>query len=461
MLRRGKLIPAAAGGSSINKKMIKKNRASSEKVGAWSKEDEITILKGLIKLKTEKGKIRLDYVQLYDSIKQSLGHKSAIPLHLQKKVKYLREKYKNNLKNSRTPTIPHEEELFYLSDKIWGKDDHHIMNQQLTIPSSSLDMNQQFTISSPEESDTTFIGDLGLALTTMSRNQSNPLQVALQQFKLVSQSLSVRKSYANQILQAPKKEELSELEEQKIARSYFDTKIQHAQLVSDAYNASHGFGGSLINIVSDCVLKEDTPKAMNEGNCPTATIGCWKPITGKSSDTSPKSVSERWHLQEKKRKKKKKKRKIENQEKHRDSSIQSQLEMENRSAVANAKDINESATSSQMHTLPDGLTVEVMVKGKVDGKVASPGKQIKIHFIAKLRDTGCTVGSTIGAAPHQFCLGYEKVLKGLNIGIEGMHVGEKRRLTIPPSLGPGSKAKPPIMPDSWLLYEVELVDICE
>ncbi|WMV13790.1 hypothetical protein MTR67_007175 [Solanum verrucosum] len=220
-------------------------------------------------------------------------------------------------------------------------------------------------------------------------------------------------------------------------------------------------GGSLINIVSDCVLKEDTPKAMNEGNCPTATIGCWKPITGKSSDTSPKSVSERWHLQEKKRKKKKKKRKIENQEKHRDSSIQSQLEMENRSAVANAKDINESATSSQMHTLPDGLTVEVMVKGKVDGKVASPGKQIKIHFIAKLRDTGCTVGSTIGAAPHQFCLGYEKVLKGLNIGIEGMHVGEKRRLTIPPSLGPGSKAKPPIMPDSWLLYEVELVDICE
>ncbi|KAL3344049.1 hypothetical protein AABB24_023470 [Solanum stoloniferum] len=450
--------PQAAAGSSINKKIIKKNRASSEKVGAWSIEDEITILKGLIKLKTEKGKVRLDYVQLYDSIKQSLGHKSATPLHLQKRVKYLREKYKNNLKKSRTPTIPHEEELFYLSDKIWGKDDHHIMNQQLTIPSSSLDMNQQFTISSPEESDTTFVEDLGLALTTMSRNQSNPLQVALQQFKLVSQSLSIRKSYANQILQAPKEDGLSELEEQKIARSYFNTKIQHAQLVSHAYNASHGFGGSLINMVSDCVLKEDTPKVMNEGNCPPATIGCRKPITGKPSDTSLKSVREMCHSQERE---KKKRRKIENQEKHRDSSIQSQLEMENQSAVANAKDINECATSSLIHTLLDGLTVEVMVKGKADGKVASPGKQIKIHFIAKLRDTGCTVGSTIGAAPHQFCLGYEKVLKGLNIGIEGMHVGEKRRLTIPPSLGPGRKAKPPIMPDSWLLYEVELVDICE
>ena len=75
------------------------------------------------------------------------------------------------------------------------------MNQQLTMSSSSLD-HQQLTISFPEESDTTFVGDLGLALTTMSRNQSNQMQVALQQFKLVSQSLSIRKSYANQILHA-------------------------------------------------------------------------------------------------------------------------------------------------------------------------------------------------------------------------------------------------------------------
>lgn len=135
--------------------------------------------------------------------------------------------------------------------------------------------------------------------------------------------------------------------------------------------------------------------------------------------------------------------------------------MTNWNAVANAKDINESATLTQINALPDGLAVEVLVKGKADGKVASPGKQVKVNFIARLRDTGCIVGSNIGAAPHQFCLGYKKVLKGLNIGIEGMHVGEKRRLTIPPSLGHGSKAKPPILPDSWLVYEVELVDICE
>ncbi|XP_055805868.1 uncharacterized protein LOC129874587 isoform X2 [Solanum dulcamara] len=423
-------------------------------VSAWTKEDEITILNGLINFKSTDKSKKLDYAALYDSIKQSLRFKSATQVHLQKKVKCLREKYKNNLKRG---LFSHEEELFYLSDKIWGEvNKDHEMNQQFTFQSSTT----TYQSLDPEASDKFFVGDLGLALTTITRNQSDPVQVALQQYKLVSQSLSIRKSYANQILEAritPTKE-LSELEEQKITRSYFDTKIQHTRLVSDAYNARHGFENSLINIATHCVLKEDTPKAMNEGNCPPATIGCRKPITGKPSDTSPKSVSEMCHSQERK---KKKRRKIENQEKHSDSSIQSQLEMENQLAVASSKDINESATSSQIHTLPDGLTVEVLVKGKADGEVASPGKLVKVHFIAKLRDTGCTVGSTIGAAPHQFCLGYEKVLKGLNIGIEGMHVGEKRRLTIPPSLGHGSKVKPPILPDSWLLYEVELVDICE
>ncbi|MCD7469829.1 hypothetical protein HAX54_009132 [Datura stramonium] len=341
------------------------------------------------------------------------------------------------------------------------------------------------SIRRPYDLDKYFVGELGLALTAIITNHSNPVQLALQQYKLVSQSLNIRKTYANQILEA--KEELSELEEQKIARSYFDTKIQHARLVSHAYNASHGFvDGS----ATDCVLMEDTPKAMNESN---STIGSQKPISGKPSNTSPKSVSEMYHSQEKKKKKKrkfknqenhcsntspnsvsemchslerkkKKKRKIKNQENHCDSSIPSQLEMENRSAVASSKEkkINESAISSQTRTLPDGMTVEVLVKGKPDGKVASLGKQVKVYYIAKLRDTGPIVCSNIDdSAPHKFCLGDEKIVKGLNIGLEGMHVGEKRRLTIPASMGPHCKDKPSILPDSWLQYDVELVDICE
>ncbi|XP_060195509.1 peptidyl-prolyl cis-trans isomerase FKBP43-like [Lycium barbarum] len=343
---------------------------------------------------------------------------------------------KNYLKRGRTPSVPHEEELFYLSDKIWGdvNQDHEI-NQQFTRQSSNSCSFRPFNSLDPQPSDKFFVGEVGLALTAITRNQSNPVQVALEQFKLLSQSLNTRKNYGNQILEAwiaPKKEELYELEEQKIAMSYLDTKIKHGRLVSDACNASHSFGNEFsqgkqgsCNIATDCGLNKDRPKAMN-----VETIGCRKPITGKASNTSP-------HSQERK------KRKIENQENHCNSSIPSD-------AVASFKEINESTTS-----FPDGMTVEVLVKGKPDGKVASPGKQVKIYFTFKLRDAEDFVASNIGGAPDILNLGYEKTCKGLSIGIEGMHVGEKRRLTIPPSLG---REK---LPDSWIQYDVELVDICE
>ncbi|XP_060194301.1 uncharacterized protein LOC132623538 isoform X2 [Lycium barbarum] len=346
---------------------------------------------------------------------------------------------KNNLKRGRTPSVPHEEELFYLSDKIWGdvNQDHEI-NQQFTRQSSTSSSSfRPYNSLDPRPSDRFFVGEVGLALTAITRNQSNPVQVALEQFKLLSQSLNTRKNYGNQILEAwitPKKE-LYELEEQKIAMSYLDTKIKHGRLVSDACNASHGFGNEFsqgkqgfCNIATDYGLKEDRPKAINGG-----TIGCWKPITGKASNTSP-------HSQERK---KKKKRKIKNQENHCDSCIPSH-------AFASFKEINESATS-----LPDGMTVEVLVKGKPDGKVASPGKQVKIYFTLKVKDAEDFFASIIGGAPYILNLGYEKTCKGLSIGIEGMHVGEKRRLTIPPSWGLTQ------LPDSWIQYDVELVDICE
>lgn len=57
---------------------------------------------------------------------------------------------------------------------------------------------------------------------------------------------------------------------------------------------------------------------------------------------------------------------IKNRENQCDSSIPSHT-------VPSSKEIKESATS-----LPDGMTVEVLVKGKPDGKVASTGKQV--HF---------------------------------------------------------------------------------
>ncbi|KAG2276276.1 hypothetical protein Bca52824_058831 [Brassica carinata] len=56
---------------------------------------------------------------------------------------------------------------------------------------------------------------------------------------------------------------------------------------------------------------------------------------------------------------------------------------------------------------------------------------------------------------------WRKVIKGLSNGVEGMRVGDKRRLIIPPSLGYSEEGlkKENVPKNSWLVYEVEAVKV--
>uniref|UniRef100_A0A1D1ZD78 peptidylprolyl isomerase n=1 Tax=Anthurium amnicola TaxID=1678845 RepID=A0A1D1ZD78_9ARAE len=110
-------------------------------------------------------------------------------------------------------------------------------------------------------------------------------------------------------------------------------------------------------------------------------------------------------------------------------------------------------------TFANGLVIEELSMGQPDGKRASPGKTVFVRYVGKLRD-GKIFDSNVGQKPFKFRLGVGQVIKGWDVGVDGMRIGDKRRLTIPPSMGYGERGAGGVIPgNAWLLFDVELVDV--
>ncbi len=99
-----------------------------------------------------------------------------------------------------------------------------------------------------------------------------------------------------------------------------------------------------------------------------------------------------------------------------------------------------------------------LVVGK--GPEAKAGDKIAVHYVGTLTDGKEFDSSRKRNAPFEFMLGRGNVIRGWDQGVEGMKVGGKRKLTIPPSLAYGERGSPPVIPPSaTLVFEVELVEI--
>ena len=92
------------------------------------------------------------------------------------------------------------------------------------------------------------------------------------------------------------------------------------------------------------------------------------------------------------------------------------------------------------------------------GAVAPAVKSVSVYYRGWLAD-GTNFETRTSGAPLTFPLGTGWAIKGWDQGIPGMHVGGKRQLVIPPSLGYGAEGRGPIPPNAVLVFEVELVSV--
>ena len=106
----------------------------------------------------------------------------------------------------------------------------------------------------------------------------------------------------------------------------------------------------------------------------------------------------------------------------------------------------------------DGLKITINKEGI--GERAEVGMSISVHYTGKLEDGTVFDSSIPRGQPFTFTLGAGQVIKGWDLGVEGMNVGEKRNLVIPPNLGYGVRgAGATIPPNATLIFDVELLEV--
>lgn len=115
-------------------------------------------------------------------------------------------------------------------------------------------------------------------------------------------------------------------------------------------------------------------------------------------------------------------------------------------------------------TIPDGaapteLVLEDLTVG--DGALATSGLHVEVHYVGVAWSTGGQFdaswdrGDTLG-----FGLGSGQVIAGWYQGVEGMRVGGRRRITIPPHLGYGARGAGGVIgPNETLVFVVDLVAV--
>jgi len=122
------------------------------------------------------------------------------------------------------------------------------------------------------------------------------------------------------------------------------------------------------------------------------------------------------------------------------------------------KDEKEKVVVGKPRNLEGGVVVNDFKLG--DGSLAVKDKHVHVYYTGKL-DTGKQFDSCVKGKPFRFRLGRGQVIRGWDLGVEGMRVGGKRRIIVPPEMGYGAsdQGDGKIPGNSTLVFDVQLINI--
>jgi FKBP-type peptidyl-prolyl cis-trans isomerase len=123
--------------------------------------------------------------------------------------------------------------------------------------------------------------------------------------------------------------------------------------------------------------------------------------------------------------------------------------------------------AQQEGVLPDRLIVTDQVIG--DGPELRKGMFAVLHYTGWIYDPSTPdnkgrqyISSRERGEPLSYVYGYERAIRGLERGMQGMHVGGKRTIVIPPKLAYQEPKHPhpqDVPKGSALVFEVELLNV--
>lgn len=115
-------------------------------------------------------------------------------------------------------------------------------------------------------------------------------------------------------------------------------------------------------------------------------------------------------------------------------------------------------------TVPKGISPKKFATKEIEegtGTEAKAGDKVTVQYVGVGYDSEKEFDSSWSRnEPFTFTLGAGEVIKGWDVGVEGMKVGGRRELLIPGNLAYGPEGRPPeIGPNETLIFVIDLLAV--